>query len=66
MLVSNGATIVIGGLMQTNESVSEQGIPWLMRVPVLGALFKSHSGANDRAELLIFLTPTILEEPRLS
>ncbi len=66
VLVSNGATIVIGGLMQTNESVSEQGIPWLMQVPILGALFKSHSGSNDRAELLIFLTPTILEEPRVS
>jgi type IV pilus assembly protein PilQ len=66
VLVSNGATIVIGGLMQTDESVSEQGIPWLMRVPILGALFKSHSGSNNRNELLIFLTPTILEEPRLS
>jgi type IV pilus assembly protein PilQ len=65
VLVSNGATIVIGGLMQTNEAVSEQGIPWLMRVPVLGTLFKSHTGTNDRVELLIFLTPTILEEPRL-
>ncbi|HSB70600.1 MAG TPA: type IV pilus secretin PilQ [Candidatus Methylomirabilis sp.] len=67
VLASNGATIVIGGLLQTDDSVSDTGIPWLMRVPVLGAFFKSHSiGPNDRTELLIFLTPTILEEPRLS
>jgi len=67
VLVSNGATIVIGGLLQTDDSISDTGIPWLMRVPILGAFFKSHSiGPNDRTELLIFLTPTILEEPRLS
>ncbi len=67
VLVSNGSTIVIGGLMQTTDTVSETGLPWLKNVPVLGALFKSHSiGPNDKLELLIFLTPTILEEPRLS
>jgi len=66
ILVSNGATVVIGGLMQTTDSVAETGLPWLKNVPVLGLLFKSHSiGPNDKIELLIFLTPTILEEPRL-
>jgi type IV pilus assembly protein PilQ len=67
VLASNGATIVIGGLLQTDDSIADTGIPWLMRLPVLGAFFKSHSiGPNARTELLIFLTPTILEEPRLS
>ncbi|MBI4737432.1 MAG: type IV pilus secretin PilQ [candidate division NC10 bacterium] len=66
ILVSNGSTVVIGGLMQNTDSVSETGLPWLKNVPVLGLLFKSHSiGPNDKIELLIFLTPTILEEPRL-
>jgi len=66
ILVSNGATVVIGGLMQTTDSVAETGVPWLRNVPILGMLFKSHSiGPNDKIELLIFLTPTILEEPRL-
>ncbi len=67
VLVSNGATIVIGGLLATNTSVAEVGLPWLKNIPVLGWLFKSTTlGPNDRSELLIFLTPTILEEARLS
>ena len=67
ILVSNGATIVIGGLMQANDSVSEAGLPWLKNIPVFGWMFKNESvGPNDRTELLIFLTPTILEEPRVS
>jgi len=67
ILVSNGATIVIGGLMQTTETQAESGLPWLKNVPLLGALFRNQSvGPNAKTELLIFLTPTILEEPRLS
>jgi len=67
IMVSNGGTIVIGGLMQANESESETGLPWLKNVPVLGWMFKSQSiGPNTKTELLIFITPTILEEPRLS
>ncbi|HEU5394802.1 MAG TPA: type IV pilus secretin PilQ, partial [Candidatus Methylomirabilis sp.] len=67
ILVSNGSTIVIGGLLQTTDSVAESGLPWLKNVPALGWLFKSHSvGPNEKTELLIFLTPTLLEEPRLS
>jgi type IV pilus assembly protein PilQ len=67
ILVSNGSTIVIGGLLQSTDIVAESGLPWLKNVPGLGWLFKSHSaGPNDKTELLIFITPTILEEPRLS
>jgi type IV pilus assembly protein PilQ len=67
VLVSNGSTIVIGGLMQTTDTVAEAGLPWMRNIPALGWLFKNHSvGPNDKTELLIFLTPTILEEPRLS
>ena len=67
ILVPNGATIVIGGLMQAEDSNTEAGLPWLKNVPVIGWAFKNTSiGPNTRTELLIFLTPTILEEPRLS
>ncbi len=67
VLVSNGATIIIGGLMQTENDTSEVGLPWLKDIPILGWMFKSSTiGPNSRVELLIFLTPTILEEPRLS
>jgi Flp pilus assembly secretin CpaC len=60
VLVSNGSTIVIGGLLQSDERWSEQRIPWISKVPVLGSLFKSTSiGPEGKIELLIFLTPTI-------
>jgi type IV pilus assembly protein PilQ len=66
VLVSNGGTIVIGGLLQTTDNEAESAVPWLSKVPVLGWMFKSDSISKTRVELLIFLTPTILEEPRLS
>jgi type IV pilus assembly protein PilQ len=67
ILISNGSTIVIGGLMQTTENQAETGLPWMKNIPAVGWLFKSQSqGPNDKTELLIFLTPTILEEARLS
>jgi type IV pilus assembly protein PilQ len=67
ILVTNGATIVLGGLLQSGESWTENRVPWISKVPVLGSLFKSTSiGPDQKSELLIFLTPTILEEPRVS
>ena len=67
ILVSNGSTVVIGGLMQTEDRQSESGLPWLRNIPMLGMLFKNQAvGPNEKTELLIFLTPTILEEPRMS
>jgi type IV pilus assembly protein PilQ len=66
ILVSNGSTIVIGGLLQSDERWTESRVPWISKVPVLGSLFKSTSiGPEGKIELLIFLTPTILEEPKI-
>ena len=67
VLVTNGSTIVLGGLLQAQDSWTENRIPWISKVPLLGSLFKSTSiGPDQKTELLIFLTPTILEEPRVS
>ena len=67
VLVANGSTIVIGGLLQTDERWSESRVPWISKVPMLGALFKSTTiGPEQKVELLIFLTPTILEEAKVS
>jgi len=67
VLVPNGATIVIGGLMQSDEKWNDNRVPFLGNVPVLGWLFKSTNiGPDSKVELLIFLTPTILEEARIS
>jgi type IV pilus assembly protein PilQ len=67
VLVSNGSTIVIGGLFKTTENYTENRVPFLANIPFLGMLFKSKSiGPDDRNELLIFLTPTISEDPKPS
>jgi type IV pilus assembly protein PilQ len=67
VLVTNGATIVIGGLLQSDERWTESRVPWISKVPGFGSLFKSTSiGPDGKIELLIFLTPTILEEARVS
>ncbi len=60
VLVKDGETLVIGGIYETETDRTEQGIPWLMKVPVLGWLFKSQEILSTKKELLIFLTPTVI------
>jgi type IV pilus assembly protein PilQ len=63
MMIASGDTVVIGGIYKEDESVTENGTPWLRNMPFLGWLFKDRSTANDRTELLIFLTPTVVNTP---
>ena len=56
----DGATVLLGGLIQENRSTSGSKVPWIGDVPGLGNLFKSSSGATTRTELLIFITPYIV------
>jgi type IV pilus assembly protein PilQ len=63
VMVNDGETAVIGGLIRSNESVTERGVPVLMDVPLLGNLFRSKSTTKQKRELLIFVTPKILGEP---
>ena len=58
--IPSGATIVLGGLIQDNLDKSDNGIPYLSRVPYLGNLFKFHTQTHKRTELLIFIQPTIV------
>ena len=64
LLIDNGATIVIGGVRKKTESVSEDRVPFLGTIPVLGWLFKRRTEnlSPESTELLIFVTPTIIEE----
>ncbi len=68
LLVNDGDTIVIGGIIIKEESVSKKGVPGLSKIPLLGWLFKSQSRVEEERELLIFVTPTIvkLEEATLT
>jgi type IV pilus assembly protein PilQ len=62
VLVSDGQTVVLGGILQTEHRVDETKVPYLGDVPVLGNLFKTTTRKNDKDELLIFVTPKILHE----
>jgi general secretion pathway protein D len=58
----NGETIVIGGLVREIVTDRVEGIPLLSSLPILGALFQSHAKVNRKVELVIFITPTLLED----
>ena len=61
--VSDGNTIVLGGLIQDQTSEGKSGIPFLKDIPYLGALFRtSMAKAVDRTELIVLLTPYVIED----
>jgi len=61
LLVDNGDTIVIGGIVKSTIQYGEKGIPGLRQLGVLGWLFKSQSKKDQKNELLIFITPRIVQ-----
>jgi len=63
VVTPDGQTVVVGGLMQNSKSSSESKIPFLGDIPLLGNLFKSKSKADAKSELLIFLTPHVIQLP---
>ena len=60
LLVGNGETKVIGGVCATERSWSQDRIPFLSRIPLLGYLFKNSGAVESRNEMLVFITPRIL------
>jgi general secretion pathway protein D len=58
--ISEGQTIVIGGLIQDSKNVTKSGIPLLSRIPLLGALFGAQEYITGKTELIILLTPHII------
>jgi type IV pilus assembly protein PilQ len=61
VLVENGQTIVLGGVHEEENVRNEKKVPVLGDVPVVGNLFKSNSKSNKKRELLIFVTPKIVD-----
>ena len=61
LLVNDGDTIVIGGIMKSRKIEGTTGFPWLSRIPVLGWFFKNKTDSKENAELLIFITPKIVK-----
>ncbi|MBJ6726627.1 type II secretion system secretin GspD [Geomonas sp. Red875] len=64
VVVRNSDTVVIGGLIQDRDNVTESKVPLLGDIPVLGWLFKSKSVSHDKTNLLIMLTPRIIKDAR--
>jgi type IV pilus assembly protein PilQ len=62
VLVNDGQTVVLGGIMETEFRETENKVPWLGDIPGLGVLFKNKSKTENKDELLIFITPRILRE----
>jgi type IV pilus assembly protein PilQ len=62
VLVDNGQTVVLGGIYEITKANTTTKVPGLGDIPGLGVLFRSTSRSNNKAELLIFVTPRILSE----
>ena len=62
VLVANGQTVVLGGIYETERRETIKKVPFLGDIPFVGALFRSKQRTDNKAELLIFVTPRILEE----
>jgi type IV pilus assembly protein PilQ len=62
VLVENGGTVVIGGIFEMEETDSENKIPFLGDVPVLGNFFKTRTNESKKREMLIFITPKVITD----
>ena len=61
ILVKDGETAVIGGIIVSDKSDNTSGLPALRKIPILGWLFKRNSIKDTQTELLIFITPKIVK-----
>lgn len=62
VLVENGGTVVIGGIYTQDEQESENKVPYLGDIPLLGNLFKNRARTSNKTELLIFITPKVVSD----
>ncbi|MCJ7830014.1 MAG: type IV pilus secretin PilQ, partial [Desulfobacterales bacterium] len=61
LLVNDGDTVVIGGIIKTTKRTADTGFPFLKDIPIIGWLFKVDNQLDDKEELLIFITPRIVQ-----
>jgi len=62
VLIEDGGTVVLGGLIQDSQTGGEQRVPFLGRIPVLGEAFKSRSAKKTKTNLMVFIQPRILRD----
>ena len=61
LLVDDGDTLVIGGITKSSETTGDTGVPYLAKIPLLGYLFGQKKDTKNQEELLIFMTPRIVQ-----
>src|SRR6185436_1930541 len=61
VMVDDGQTAVIGGLIRTNDGIVRRGVPILKDIPLVGMLFRSENKIKQNRELIIFVTPKIIQ-----
>ncbi|MBZ4195090.1 MAG: hypothetical protein LAE24_12430 [Candidatus Contendobacter sp.] len=64
LTLKDGGSVLLGGLVSTNSSLGDRGIPLIKDIPVLGRLFRADSSSTNRTELIILITPYILGDER--
>jgi general secretion pathway protein D len=64
--VKDRDSIILGGLIYSSKSLNRSGVPILEDIPLLGALFSSHSSDKSRQELMVLIRPTVLKTPELA
>ena len=62
VLVNDGQTVVLGGILQTTQREDQTKVPYLGDIPILGILFRNTNHQDDKDELMIFITPKIVRE----
>jgi len=62
VLIRDGETAVIGGILQVSRKEDQNAVPWLSKIPILGYLFRKDTNTSSNRELLIFITPKILKK----
>ncbi len=61
--IASGETVALGGLISDSTTRGQSGIPWLSRLPIIGALFRTRNNETKRTELLVMITPSVVENP---
>ena len=62
VMVPDGGTTVIGGIYRSEDSITREKVPFLHKIPILGSLFKNFARTKEHRELLIFITPRIVQQ----
>jgi len=61
LAVKNGQSILMGGMIDRNTATTQSGVPFLMDIPILGNLFKYQKDSEDKTELIVLITPYVIE-----